>query len=61
MAVIQIAGAIFACKIGEGTNRYTIVTTDRRSFYGVEGTACLYEASQAEALKVCCAVEPQRH
>lgn len=51
--IIQISGAIFACKVGDGaTNRYTILTTERRTFHGVDGTACIYEGAQAESLKI---------
>lgn len=50
--IIQITGAIFVCKVGEGaTNRYTIVTTDRRSFHYLDGTACIVESGQDELLK----------
>ena len=51
--IIQVNPTIFACKIGESTSdRYTIVTTQSRNFHSVEGTACIYESSMSELLKV---------
>ena len=51
--IIQLSGAIFACKVGDGvTNRYTILTNERRTFHAVDGTPCIYEGSQVESLKV---------
>ena len=39
--IIQIHGSLFACKVGEErTNRYTIITTERRSFHALAGTSC---------------------
>ena len=50
--IIQVSGTIFVCKIGESTtDRYTVITTERRAFRSVDGTACIYESSQSELLK----------
>ena len=51
--IVSINTGLFAAKTGEGTtDRYTVITTQPRAFRSVAGTACLYESTQAETLKV---------
>ena len=51
--IIRINGGLYATKVGDSTSdRYTIITTSERTFSLVEGTACIYESTQAETLKV---------
>ena len=51
--IIQIAANLFAAKCGDSTtNRYTIITTERRTFQALDGTATIIESTQAEALKI---------
>lgn len=53
MSIIAITGSLFAAKCGDSnTNRYTIITTERRNFQMLDGTATIVESSQSESLKI---------
>lgn len=51
--IIQITGTLFAAKCGDSTSdRYTIITTERRNFSTLDGTATLIESTQSASLKI---------
>ena len=51
--IVKIHESLFACKIdSETTERFTVITTERREFYPLTRCGCLVESSQHTALSV---------